>query len=185
MSENQEEAVFSRKVIDMLTVANEFCLFIEKGEEHTQKDTLEYLQKLLPLIYFKMSLVPEIEVSDESTAEHFVTEEEWENIFNIIRIKLGDKDEYFSVNYDDKSDHESLKCSIAEGIADVYQDMKDFILLYQKPTKSAQENAVNDCHHLYETRTGFKLVSLIQAVHQILYSGKADDGVIHPYDELF
>jgi hypothetical protein len=162
-----EEPVFSRKVIEMLTVANEYCLYVEKAEEYKKEDILEYLQKLLPLIYLKVSLLPDVEVTDESAAEHFVTEEQWENVYTTLSTKLGNQDLFYIAPRD--LELQPIKASLAENLADIYQDMKDFVLLYQKPLKVAQENAVHDCKTLFETRTGFRLVAAMQAIHWVIY----------------
>ena len=171
-SDIYQEPVFSRQVIDMLTVANEYCLYLEKVEEYKKEDVLEYLQKLLPLIYLKVSLLPEVEVTDDSAAEHFVTEEQWENLFNTVRNKLGDEDIYYRTPKHRDAIADPVKASISENLADIYQDMKDFIMLYQKPRKVSKENAVRDCRYQFETRTGFRLVEVLRAIHYILHVEK-------------
>ena len=38
-----DDPVYSRKVLEMLTVANEFCLFLEKSEEYSEEELLNTL----------------------------------------------------------------------------------------------------------------------------------------------
>ena len=173
MNETKEESIpddlYSRKVIDMLTVSNEYCLFIEKAEDYTKEEVFQYMQKLLPLIYLKASLLPVIPVNDEHAAEHFVTEEQWETLFNTLTIKFGNDDIYHFIDLNEKSHSDPVRASLSENLTDLYQDLKDFVLLYQKPLRASQENAVRDCKNLFETRFGYRLVSAQQAIHYILY----------------
>jgi hypothetical protein len=164
-----QDDLYSRKVIDMLTVANEYCLFIEKAEDFTKEEVFQYTQKLLPLIYLKASLLPVIPVHDENAAEHFVTEEQWENLFNTLSIKFGNDDIYHFIDLNEKSHSDPVRASLAENLTDLYQDLKDFVLLFQKPLRISQENAVRDCKNLFETRFGYRLVNAQQAIHSILY----------------
>jgi len=168
-TESIEDALYSRKVIDMLTVSNEFCLFLEKTESHPREEIFQYMQKLMPLIYLKASLLPDIPANDENAAEHFVTEEQWENLFNILSVKFGNEDIYYFIDLHEKSHSDPLRASLAENLTDLYQDLKDFVLLYQKPLRVSQENAVRDCKNLFETRFGYRLVNAQQAIHYILY----------------
>jgi hypothetical protein len=174
MNEIKEELIhddlYSRKVIDMLTVSNEYCLFVEKAGEYPKEKVFQYMQKILPLIYLKAALLPDIPVNDENAAEHFVTEEQWENLFNILSIKFGTDDIYHFVDLNEKSHSDPVRASLAENLTDIYQDLKDFVLLYQKPLRVSQENAVRDCKNLFETRYGLRLINAQQAIHSILYA---------------
>lgn len=178
MSENlskvNEEPAYSKNVLEMLTVANDFCLFIENAENYSQNEIVLYIQKVLPLIYIKSSLLPEIISDDDEMTEHFVTEEEWENVFGKLREKLGKSDEYYYLDLQEKSHLDPVGASLSENLTDIYQDLKDFVLLYQKPHKTAKENAVRDCRYLFETRTGFAIVRAHTKVHSILYKEPRD-----------
>jgi hypothetical protein len=163
------DPVYSRTVLEMLTVANEFCLFLEKAENYDRQSILLFLQKICPLIYIKASLLPAIDLTDEEAAEHFVTEEEWESLFNALHQKFGDDDIYHFVDPHDSSQTDPVKASMAENFTDVYQDLKDFVLLYQKPRKASMEYAVFECRRLFETRFGFRLVRAHSALHCLLH----------------
>ena len=75
----------------------------------------------------------------------------------------------------EKSHNDPVKGSLAECFADIYQDLKDFLLLYQKPLKIFKENAVRDCKRLFETRYGYRLLIAQAAVHCIQFPGSQDD----------
>jgi hypothetical protein len=167
--QTDEEIVFSKKVIEMLTVANDYCLFLENAEDYTDEEILEYARKIFPLIYLKASLLPAVLVTDENAAEHFVTEEQWENLFNMLRIKFGEADIYYFIDHHEKSHTDPVKGSLAENLADIYQDLKDFVLLYQKPLKVSKENAVHECKNLFEIRTGYTIVNAHHAIHYLLF----------------
>ncbi|MCX6305736.1 MAG: DUF5063 domain-containing protein [Bacteroidetes bacterium] len=172
----EDDPLYSVKVLEMITVANEFCLFLEKAEAYDLQIMLNFLQKVTPLIYLKSSLLPDIEVTDEDAVEHYVTEEQWEAMFNLLYNKFGPADEFYFVDIHEKSHHDPVKGSLAECFTDVYQDMKDFLTLYQNPLRTFKENAVRECKRLFETRYGYKLINAQSAIHCVLYP--ADDDMI-------
>ncbi|MEI6765430.1 MAG: DUF5063 domain-containing protein [Bacteroidota bacterium] len=175
MDDQSKNKVQSRTVLEMLTVANEYCLFIEDADKFTKEYMLSYLQKVLPLLYLKSSLLPDIEVDDTMPGERFVTEEEWEIAFQRIKSKLGVDDRYIYLARRSATETETRKGSLSENFTDIYQDMKDFILLYQKNTLSAQENAVHDCKLLFESHWGARALNALAAIHQILHQNWDDD----------
>ena len=168
-NETLTDPVYSKKVLELLTVANEFCLFLEKADAYNTVELMGFLQKVLPLIYLKTALLPDIQAEDEDAAEHYVTEEEWEQMFNTLRNKFGEDDIYQYIDHHEKSHSDPVRASISENIADIYQYLKDFILLYQKPLKTFKENAVRDCKHLFETRFGYRIVNCHAALHYLLF----------------
>ncbi len=170
-----DEPVYSRKVLEMLTVANEFCLFLEKAEEYSKEELFQFLQKILPLIYLKATLLPEVSAEDEDATEHYVTEEQWEQLFNTLRNKFGKEDSFQYLDLHEKSHADPVEGSMAEHFTDIYQDLKDFVLLYQKPLKSFKENAVRDCRYLFETRFGYRIVTVHAALHYLLFSQHGED----------
>jgi hypothetical protein len=166
---NTNDPVYSRKVLEMLTVANEYCMFLEKAEDYSLEELLNFLQKIAPLIYLKSALLPDLEVEDEDAVEHYVSEEQWETMFNILHNKFGEQDAFYFVDQHEKSHNDPVKGSLAESFTDTYQDLKDFLLLYQNPLRAFKENAVRECRRLFETRYGYRLINAQAAIHCIRY----------------
>lgn len=155
----------SAKVLDMVTVANDFCLFSEKIENKEINDILNYYQKVFPLMYLKGSLLPDMVVSDETANERFVTEETWQSIFTPLKEKFGDHDVFWSTD----SNNDLIKESLADIIADIYQDMKDFVLLFQDTRLAAKENSVVECARLFKVHWGPRLVIASRQIHLTLF----------------
>ena len=165
------DIVQSRQVIDMLTVANEFCHFTENLDGKNASDCFDFYQKLLPLLYLKGSLLPEIEVSDESANERFVTESHWEDIFLQTKSCLGSFDTFYSINENNQAE----KTSFADQLSDIYQDMKDFLMLFQKNRLSFQENAIAECSLLFKQHWGIRCLRLVTYIHSKKFEIENED----------
>ena len=57
----REDIVFSRNTVEFVTVAAEFCAYVERANEYTRKEFIETLLKLLPLLYLKALMLPDDE----------------------------------------------------------------------------------------------------------------------------
>ena len=79
-----KEAAYSMPVIEMLKVSNEYCLFLENIGKYSIEDCYILLHRMLPLLYLKGSLLPEIEVESPEANERYLTEVEWENLFSSL-----------------------------------------------------------------------------------------------------
>lgn len=169
MTDYKKEPVYAKNVLEMITVAHEFCLFIEAIEDYTKEDLLQYLQKICPLLYLKGTLLPRISVLNEDANERFVTEEQWETIFLNLRKKLSPDDEYRYIDTKLSPDHDPINASVSDNLADVYQDLKDFVILYQKASRDAKENAVSECKILFESHWGTKILNVQRIIHNLLY----------------
>jgi len=170
---DKEQSIKSLHVLEMLTVANEYCLFLEKSDDYSEYDIIDFLNKISPLLYLKGMLLPNVIVKYPQANERFVTEENWEGIFNNLRAKLGGKDEYWAINYSEPNDTEPVKNSLADNYADIYQDLKDFILLFQKPSDAAKENAVKECKALFKNHWGPRIIKANNYLHNLIYNIKA------------
>ena len=171
-----DDQTTARPVLEMLTVANEYCLFFEKADAYQADEILQYFRKIAPLLYLKASTLPTIHVADESFAEKFVTEEQWEQIFKTLREKFGDDDVYYILD----QNQDSQEASLSDNMADIYQEMKDFIMLYQKGTLMARENAVYQVYQLMITRWGPALIDALKSCHVKVFKDLTDN---HGFDQ--
>lgn len=170
MSESKiDDITLSKPVIEMATVANEFCYFFDTVENKDKDTILNFLQPILPLLYMKGSLIPQITPQYPESNERFVTEEQWEKVFTSLREKFGNDDEFWLIDPQYINETEPLKASLSENIADIYQDMKDFILLMQRNSLAARENAVSECSNLMASHWGYRIGNIFTRIHHLLY----------------
>jgi len=164
------EVVYSKNVIEFATVANEYCSFIEAVDQFSRKDFILRVQKLFPLLYLKAVLLPEpdIEMSDD-TPEKYINEEDYNFILHKLEEKLGQFDAYHEV-FDPSIQYseEALEASISENIADIYQDLKDFILSYRMGTLEVMNDALWECRNNFEQYWGQRLVNGLRALHNLV-----------------
>lgn len=178
--EKKTDPVYSRNVVEFVAVANEYCKYAEHAGELKGDEMLRILQRLLPLLYLKASLLPALEPFFEDENEKFVTESDWFRINDAFKNKFGTANDYLEL-YDEKYiESETLvPSSLAENMADIYQDIKNFLLLYQTGTQEVMNDAIWECRLNFENIWGQKLVNALKAIHKFIYSGKeiqkADD----------
>jgi hypothetical protein len=165
MQFDPNEPVFSKKVIEVLTISNEFCLLIEKAETYERTDFLLILHRILPLLYLKASLLTNVEASNPEIKERFVNEEQYELIYHSLKRIFG-SDDRFKENVNNISANPG---SFSEYLSDVYQDIKDFLVLYQKPSMSAKENAINECLLFFKNHWGYRALMSVTNIHPLLY----------------
>jgi hypothetical protein len=165
MEIDPKEPVFSKNAIEVLTISNELCLLFDNSDKYDKNDFLNILHRLLPLLYLKASLLKKVTATNPDTTERFVTEEQYELIFQTLKKLFSTGDVFYIVHKKETA----VKVSLAEFLTDVYQDIKDFLVLYQKPSISAKENAINECVVLFEKHWGPKLLLSLQALHVLIY----------------
>lgn len=176
-----QEPVYSPLVLEFLAVAHTYCLFAEEAHSKTAAEITDYMLKSLPLLYLRGSLLPEPEDEDFPMNEKYVTEEHWQTIFNDLREKFADKDEYWYVE-DDNPHNDLVKGSLAESLADIYQDMKDFVILYQKPMRDAKAAAVWEIRQLFFSHWGFRIVNVLKVMHYRNFSDENSRAMDDPFE---
>ena len=171
--DTNSDPVYSRNVVEFVAVANEFCKYAEHASELKGDELLKILQRILPLMYLKASLLPQLDPFFEDGNEKLVTEADWTDINESLKEKFGTANDYLEV-FDEKINETEgpVISSISENMADIYQDIKDFLLLYQTGTGEVMNDAVWECRMNFENFWGQKLVNSMRAIHKFIYSGE-------------
>ena len=174
--EKESQTIFDKNVIEFVTVAAEFCAFLERAEHMKRKAFVDTSLKILPLLYLKASMLPKCETIGDEALETYVTEE----IYEILRINLSglmaDKDDYLDVFVQDMvySD-QPIKKSISEDLADIYQDIKDFIFVFQLGLNETMNDSLAICQENFGTLWGQKLVNTLRALHDVKYNQEEEE----------
>ncbi len=168
--EEPEKVIKSGKVLEFLTVANEYCLLAEEPGKYPRDTLLGYMHRILPLLYLKGSLLPVVTPPDEEELyERFVNESQWESCFHEWKELLGKEDAYWNIVHHHEPEAQPEKGSVAELIADLYQDMKDFVHLYQKPLSASKLHAIAACRYLFYEEWGVKALNIALRIHQVIH----------------
>ena len=174
--EKESQTIFDKNVIEFVTVAAEFCAFLERAKRMKRSTFVDTSLKILPLLYLKASMLPKCETIGDEALETYVTEE----IYEIQRINLSglmaDKDDYLDVFVQDMvySD-QPIKKSISEDLADIYQDIKDFIFVFQLGLNETMNDSLAICQENFGTLWGQKLVNTLRALHDVKYNQEEEE----------
>lgn len=172
----ESQVIFDRNVVEFVTVAAEFCKFLEQAETMKRDIFVDTSLKILPLLYLKAAMLPETEMIGDEAPESYVTEETYE----VLRITLADilaeKDDYLDVFIQDMvySD-QPIKKNISEDLADIYQAIKDFIFVFQLGLNETMNDSLVICQEQFREYWGQTLVNTLRALHDVKYH-QTDDG---------
>lgn len=170
------QAIFDANTVEFVTVAAEFCGFLERTPEMERVEFVDKSLKLLPLLYLKTSMLPECDTIDDMPLETFVTEGDYEHLRSLIANVMGEYDDYLEVFLDDMAYSDtSLKQNISEGLADIYQSLKDFVCIYQLGLDRTMNDALVRCKTQFEEYWGQRLVNVMRALHSVKYKSNEDD----------
>ena len=95
--EKYSQVIFDKNTVEFVTVAAEYCGFLERTRDAKRGTFVDTALKILPLLYLKASMIPPCERIGEFDPETFVTEEDYELIRMAVAEVLGSKDDYLEV----------------------------------------------------------------------------------------
>lgn len=169
--------VYSENVVGFVALATEYCNMLDTVSLLSQKAFIDKSHRLLPLIYLKAIILPDTEAEMPELIDKSVTQEEWEEVQHVVSKKLKGIDAYSESLEALKGEQQMY--SLSEGFADVYQDLKDFISLYNMGSAEMMNDAVWECKNNFRAFWGQRLVNITRVLHYLLYSGvplKETDG---------
>ncbi len=167
----ESQVIFDRNVVEFVTVAVEFCKFLEQAEAMKRSTFVDTSLKILPLLYLKASMLPQCETIGEEAPETFVSEETYEVLRMNLAGILAEKDDYLDVFVSDmKYSDQPITKYISEDLADIYQDIKDFIFVFQLGLNETMNDSLAICQENFALYWGQKLVNTLRALHDVKYS---------------
>ena len=119
--------------------------------------------------------MPAIELMGEGDLEVFVTEGDYEMVRESVADILGEHDDYLEVFLPDMAYSDTpIKRTVSEDLADIYQDLKDFICVFQLGLNMTMNDSLYVCKEHFEEFWGQRLVNTMRALHDIKYNKKND-----------
>lgn len=174
--EQQKEIVYSRDVIEFVTVSTEFCAYLENSESRKRAEFTGTVLKILPLLYLKGSLLPHIDSEEDFLQEEFVTEQDYEWIRITLSEVMGDCDDYLDFETSEvRFNDEAVVKTVSEDLADIYQAVRNFVCAYRTGLDETMYEAVGAVYEAFELYWGQTLTRTMSALHRICYGARSDE----------
>jgi hypothetical protein len=179
------EVVFSNYTVDFARVALEYCVFMEKAGESDKKTFLNNLTKILPLLYLKTSIIPEIMEYYDSELDSKVTEKMYSQIEKSVAELLGNDDLYLETFHPDvKLSDSPIAVRISENLADIYQNLGNFIAIFKNGQKETMNDSLVLCVDNFKRFWGQSLVNALRALHSVKYKAEIEEEYEEEQEQL-
>jgi len=164
------DIAYSQPVVEFVTVGAEYCAFLEQSQGRDKTALADTLLKLLPLLYVKAQLLPHVEGGASFGTETYVTEQDYNWLRAILADVLGDEDEYEDVVRGDAMETDDIRwMRISEGLADIYQPVRDFVECFRNGVAENIEDALWALNDSFELYWGGNLVDVLRRLHRLKY----------------
>jgi hypothetical protein len=138
---------------DFYFSAADFCKVIENTHFINESNLIKLLRSLLEL-YSKALFLPEVETENNEVSACDLP---------IPKIDFGNYDLYWEV-FDPYHFEEPVGASLADDILDIYKDVKNGIILYEK---NDHIEAVSEWKSSFDIHWGNHAVDAIRALHSV------------------
>ncbi len=170
------EAVYAKNVLEFVTVASEYCGYLEIAESKSAKEFAGRATKILALLYLKASMLEKPNPLFDESVEAFVSEEDYHSIRNKVAQIVGAHDDFLEVFHEDIQYSDGpVRATISEDLADIYQYLKNFTSIYALGIEDLMHDGLAECMQYFEEYWGQKLVNVLRALHQLKYQETDDE----------
>lgn len=171
-----DSVIYSKNAIEFVTVANQFCLLLESCNTLSRHDFTDKAVKMLPLLYLKGALLDPVELMMEEPLEQVVSEDDYLSVQGMVAGLLGQHDDYLEVFHPDIQFSDTpIRVKLSENMADIYQDLKNLIALYQMGSNEIMNDALAACIDNFRNYWGQQAVNALRALHNLRFGSDAEN----------
>ena len=167
---NKIESLVAPQTKEFVKLCRRYFDYLGRLPDKRISDFWTVQLQLLPKIYSGIFQLPQMNVRYSSEVEKFVTEREYNKILASLVSYIGALDKF--TDFSDLSHPGAIKvvdASLSEMLTDIYQELKDFVLLYETGTLENMNDAIADCIDNFGQFWGVKLLSATRIIHVNLY----------------
>jgi len=164
------ESLIAPQTEEFIKLCRRYFEYLDKLPDRKISDFWTAQLRMLPEIYAGISHLPQIDARYSSDIEKFVTEREYNRIFINLVTYIGALDKFS--DFSDLSHPGAVKVinvSLSEMLTDIYQELKDFVILYETGTLENMNDAIADCIDTFGQYWGVKLLTATRIIHVNLY----------------
>jgi len=160
--------VYSKALVEFVKAANACCHFLEQLQGSEGKAFIASSVLHLSHLYALFVQVGDSEPVFDSPPEPTVTEPEWSALFHRIAGILGPHNDILRVAAEEEFDRSELvNHTISEDMADVYQELRDFTVIYSRGLEEYMNDAAWELKVRFAEHWGAKLLRALTALHQL------------------
>ena len=152
----------------LIAHANEFCQAVEGAREAERTEFVRSMLRLLPRIYIAASDIPAPVTESDGYIAPALDEDYYDAMRRAVEALLGEDDTYLDVFQEDmKYSDTPIAASIAEGVADLFQVLYNFVeAVREAPTELVTEavDALREDFVHYWSRTLCNVLRALNAV---------------------
>ena len=164
--------VYSSEMLEFVKTCNACCTFLEELKDTEGKTFIVDSVKHLSSVYASFLSTGDSEPVFDSPAEPVVSEQEWSALFQRIATILGPHNDILRLAKEGEFDRsEVLSHTISEDMADVYQELRDFISIYSRGLEELMNDAAWELKERFAEHWGAKLLRALQALHDLYVNG--------------
>jgi len=160
--------VYSREMVDFVSHANTCCQFLEELKKISAREFILESVKRFPALYAAFHLIGDTQPLHEGDLEPSVSEQDWAELYQQIAALLGPHNEVLRVAGEEEFDRsEVLSHTISEDLADVYQELRDFTVIYSRGLEEFMNDAAWELKERFAEHWGMKLLRALSALHML------------------
>jgi Domain of unknown function (DUF5063) len=155
-------------------IANRFCSVVDSAANMERTDLLLKIYQILPKLIDEAISLPDVGPSDSddpieenslpaSRPNARQSKQEWSQLYNLLKDKLGDWDQYWQV-FDPTEDKEALSGTLADDVADIYRDLKEGLTL-RETHQAPSEDIVWSWRFSFYSHWGKHAMDALLAIH--------------------
>ena len=167
---NKLDSLIAPHTKEFIKLCRRYFEYIDKLPDRKISDFWTMQLRMLPEIYSGVYRLPQIEARYSAEVEKFVTEREYNRIFINLVSYVGSLDKFS--DFSDLSHPGTMKvinASLSEMLTDIYQELKDFVSLYETGTLENMNDAIADCFDTFGQYWGVKLLTATRIIHVNLF----------------
>lgn len=176
---NQSGPLLNADTLEMVSLAQAYCQLVEQPDAQSAPEWARQALQLLPKLYLKGLALSQAVVYDETIdeIEHVVTEDDYNAVRDGVAAVLGTYDDYLDTFVEDMkySDKPILK-TISEDLADVYQDIRNFVAAWDGGYDEVMQAALQEIASGFGSYWGGRLLSAMRALHEVAYNLPDEEG---------
>lgn len=166
-----ENSKLAPNSLAFIALSNEFCSAIENAMEFEKEDFVAKMLKMLPRIYMTVTDIDIEESNEDFYALPYLDESVYDNLRSQLAALMGEDDVFLETFEEDmKYSDAPVSATISEDLADIYQQLYNFVASVRDVDTEAINSIIITCKEDFASYWGQTLCNVLRALHSVFYN---------------